>query len=102
FLHEIALTLTHGIGGVTARTLLSHFGDAETLFKAKKSQLTSIPGVGVKTAESILKKEAFPRAEKELQFIERYKIKVLSYLSDEYPRRLKNCYDAPLILYYKG
>ena len=101
-LDEIALILTPGIGDITARTLIAHFESAEAVFTAKRAQLISVPGIGVKTAEAILKKESFARAEKEIAFAERYKIKILSFTSQEYPKRLKNCYDAPLLMYYTG
>jgi len=101
-LYEIALILTPGIGGVTARSLIAYFGSAEAVFNAKQAQLMMVPGIGIKTAESILRKESFDRAEKELLFAERYKIQILSFNSPGYPHRLKLCYDAPLVLYYKG
>jgi len=101
-LHQIALTLIPGVGSVNSRLLLNHFGNAEDVFKAKKSQLLSIPGIGEKTAQCILQHDFFVRAEKELEFVEKYKLKTFFYNSEDYPKRLKNCYDAPILLYYKG
>ena len=100
--HQIALAFIPGIGGITGRALLSHFGTAEAVFKAKKNHLVSVPGIGLKTAESILNKEGFDRAEQEMQFIEKYKIKPLFFTDENYPKRLKHCYDAPVLLYFKG
>lgn len=100
--HQIALTLIPGVGSVNSRLLLKHFGSPQDLFKAKKSQLLAIPGIGEKTAQSILQHDFFERAEQELDFVEKYKIQTFFYTSDDYPRRLKNCYDAPVLLYYKG
>lgn len=101
-LHEIALTMVKGIGDITIKTLLNHFGNAEEIFKAKKVHLQKIPNIGTKTADSILLKDSFTRAEKELNFIEKYKIQPLFYTSDHYPKKLRNCLDAPVLLYFKG
>jgi DNA processing protein len=101
-LYEIALTMVKGIGDVTIKTLLNHFGSAEEIFKVKKAQLQKIPNIGSKTADSILLKDSFTRAEKELNFIEKYKIQPLFYTSDNYPKKLRNCHDAPVLLYFKG
>ncbi|MGV3509655.1 MAG: DNA-processing protein DprA [Sphingobacteriaceae bacterium] len=101
-LHKIALTLIPGVGSVNSRLLLKHFGSAEDVFKAKKPTLISIPGIGEKTAKSILQHDFFERAEKELEFVEKYKIKTFFYSDEDYPKRLRNCYDAPVLLYYKG
>ncbi|HUH32940.1 MAG TPA: DNA-processing protein DprA, partial [Daejeonella sp.] len=38
----------------------------------------------------------------ELEFIERYKIQTFFVTDKSYPARLKNCVDAPLLLYFKG
>lgn len=45
---------------------------------------------------------AWKRAKEESLFIERHDIRVLSPLDDTYPIRLRECPDAPLILYGKG
>nr|MBC7614283.1 DNA-protecting protein DprA [Pseudopedobacter sp.] len=101
-LDEIGLMMIKGIGGITARSLISYFGSASEVFKANKAQLQKIAGIGSKTANSILNKDTFNRAEQELKFIEKYKIEPLFYTSKKYPKRLLNCVDAPTLLYFKG
>ncbi|SMC59018.1 DNA-processing protein DprA [Pedobacter nyackensis] len=101
-IHKIALTLIKNVGHVTAKQLLLHFGSAEAVFKAKKKQLLQIPGIGELTANLILKNNALTEAEKQIPFIEKHQIQVLFYTDDNYPQRLKSCYDAPILLYFKG
>jgi len=101
-LHKIALSLIPGIGNVLARNLIAYVGSVEAIFKEKKSNLVKIPGIGEILAESILKANVLQRAEKELLFIDKYKIDVFFYLDKDYPERLKNMNDAPLLFYSKG
>ena len=96
------MTLIPGVGDLTARNLLSYCGSPEEVFKAKISTLITIPGIGPLTAKAIRHHSEFERAEKELQFIERYKIQTFFVTDKLYPARLKNCVDAPLLLYFKG
>lgn len=102
-LHQIALSCLPGIGSVLARNLLSYCGDAEDIFQLKSRQLAQIPGIGTKTV-SLLKdcSAALKRAEQELNFIDKYKIKTFFLTDVNYPKRLRNCPDAPIILYFKG
>lgn len=100
--HQIGLTLIKGVGQMLAKLLLNQFGSAEAVFKASKTQLLAIDGIGEKTAENIINTNALKIAEEQLGFIEKHKIEVLFYGNDNYPKKLKGCYDAPLLLYYKG
>lgn len=100
-LYQIALTLIPNIGAVQAKTLLQHF-DVQELFKAKKSLLEKIEGIGEVRAQSIKEFDKFNEAEEEIAFIEKYKIKPLFITDNDYPQRLLNCYDSPTLLYYKG
>lgn len=100
--YGIALTLIPQIGDVLAKELLEHFQTAENIFKVPQKQLAKIPGIGLVRAKAIKEFKAFKRVEKELRFIEKYHITPLFYTDPEYPRRLKNCYDSPVILYFKG
>ncbi|WP_293301645.1 DNA-processing protein DprA [Pedobacter sp. UBA4863] len=100
--YQIALTLVKGVGTMLAKNLLLHFGSAEAVFEANYTQLLQVEGIGKKTAEAIMNTDALALAKQEIEFIEKHDIKLLFYTEDDYPKRLKNCYDAPLLLYYKG
>ncbi|WP_421940360.1 DNA-processing protein DprA [Pedobacter sp.] len=101
-LYKIALTFIKNIGPVTAKNLLAYCGSAEDVFSAKKKHLLQIPGIGEKTILSILNTDALIKAERELLFMEKHGIEPLFFSDEGYPQRLKNCYDAPILLYYKG
>jgi DNA processing protein len=101
-LYQLALTLVPNIGDVHAKTLVQHFGDATSIFKAKQSLLEKIEGIGEIRAKAIKQFDEYHIAETELKFIEKYKIRPI-FLNDEaYPRRLLNCYDSPTLLFYRG
>ncbi|MBP5799844.1 MAG: DNA-processing protein DprA [Prevotella sp.] len=46
--------------------------------------------------------EPMKRAELELKFMQEHQIRALTLNDDDYPQRLCECPDAPIILYYKG
>lgn len=100
--YKIAVTLLPQVGPVTARNLISYCGGVKEVFEAPKSLLAKIPNVGPSLTASILEKSVLERAETELEFIVKNKIKVLFYLDEEYPKRLTQLYDAPVLLYFKG
>jgi DNA processing protein len=101
-LHQVGLTFIKNVGPVLARSLLMHFGDAEKIFKSSKEKLLRVPGIGAKTLSGIDLAAALFRAEEELNFIEKNDIQVVFYTDSIYPKRLKNCLDAPILLYTKG
>jgi DNA processing protein len=100
-LYQIALTLIPNIGPVQAKILLQQFEPSE-IFKAKRSSLESMEGIGSIRANNIKDFDDFKTAEQEISFIEKYKITPLFITDDKYPKRLLNCYDSPILLYYRG
>jgi DNA processing protein len=100
--YKIALNLIEGVGFKTAKKLFSKFGDAKNIFSQKKKEFEEIEGISKKAVANILKKETFERAEKEVRFIEKHKIETLFYKDTRYPKRLKQCEDAPVLLFSKG
>ncbi len=102
FIYQISLTLIPNIGDIHAKALINHFGNAGAIFKAKKKELEEIEGIGSVRARSIKEFENFNLAEEEIAFIQKYKITALFITDKNYPQRLLNCYDSPVILYYKG
>jgi len=101
-LYRIAITLIPGVGDVNGKTLIAYCGSPEAVFSEKKPALLKIPGIGTTTVNSILSHDVFHRAEEEIVFIEKNEIEPLFYLDNDYPARLLNCADGPMMLYYKG
>ncbi len=100
--YQIAITLIPGVGPVLARNLISYCGGVEAVFHERGSNLLKIPEIGPVTAKAIVNHTVFERAERECLFIEKNKIKTFFFLDDNYPQRLRNCSDAPVMLYFKG
>lgn len=101
-LYKIALTRINGVGDITARNLLSEFGSAEAVFCSGRKALTNIRGISSKMVDNILDSQVICDAESELNFIEKNKLKTYFITDDDYPHRLLECADAPILLYSKG
>lgn len=101
-LYQIALTLVPNIGNVHAKALIDIYGNAQSVFKAKRKELEAIEGIGTVRAKSIKNFTEFESSEEEIKFIEKYKITPLFITNNHYPKRLLNCYDCPVLLYYRG
>jgi DNA processing protein len=102
-LHDIiALQMIPKIGPVAAKTLIAYCGSPGDIFKQKKDSLVRIPGIGPKISENIRSFKDFDKAAKEVEFIEKHKIKPLYFLADDYPHRLKELPESPIMLFYKG
>lgn len=99
---RIALTMIPGIGPVTSKKLVLHCGSAEAVFREKKQMLETIPGIGKITAQLVTDRDCKRKAEAELKRIEKSGIQMLYFTENNYPSRLKHCYDSPPLLYYKG
>lgn len=99
---KIALSIIPGIGGVLARNIVAYVGSVEGVFTESFKSLQKIPGIGEINAQRIMGKDIFKNAERELRFIEKNEIEVLFYTDKNFPRRLKTCADAPVLLYTKG
>lgn len=100
--YQIALTLINGIGSSHIRELIRCFGDAEALFHQSKKTLQAIPSVGPALSDAVNDHTLFLRAEKELDFIDKNDIRIYCIQDEDYPKRLRECNDAPYIFFFKG
>ncbi|MBN1767351.1 MAG: DNA-processing protein DprA [Prolixibacteraceae bacterium] len=100
--YKIALSLLPRIGPRLARALVAYTGSAQAVFTEKKAHLAKVPGIGEGILSNIDFKNILNEAEKEIQFIAKNNIIAVFYLDKEYPWRLKECDDSPIIFYYKG
>ena len=102
--YEIALTLVPGIGCRSARMLLDIYPTAEDVYKLGASELRQVFGDHRAIIEAIRDKTTLARAEEELKYADKHKIKVLHFKDDDYPQRLNRpgCEDCPAIIYTLG
>ncbi|MBP7509166.1 MAG: DNA-processing protein DprA [Prolixibacteraceae bacterium] len=102
--HKIALSLIPGIGSINSRKLVSYLGSVEAVFDAPSRSISSIPGIGKTMAEKIIENRplALKKAESEEEFIDKHNISCYFYLDKNYPKRLTQCEDAPVIIFQKG
>jgi DNA processing protein len=98
----LALIRTPGVGSVTIRQLISYCGGAANVYSAEFRKLIKVPGVGEKVARAIMSKEGWKEAEKELETCASSNVDIIVYTDPRYPKRLKNLYDSPVVLYTKG
>ena len=101
-IYRIALSLCEGVGPILAKNLINALGSAEAVFKASDNQLGAIPGINLKVRNSIKNDYPLQRAEEEMAFVDRNGFLMHFFQDASYPRRLKHCADAPVILYQKG
>lgn len=98
----LRLLSTPNIGPVSFKKLIAHCGSATAVFKESISNLRQIEGIGSYNLKDLHNSLVYARAEKELEFIDTYGIKYLYIFDDNYPFLLKQCPDAPILLFYKG
>jgi DNA processing protein len=101
-MYKMALTKIPNIGNVHAKSLMQVFKEPSQIFKASKFHLEKIEGIGSVRANSIKTFKDFDDCKKEMEFIQKHAIDALFFTDEKYPKRLLNCYDSPILLYYKG
>jgi DNA processing protein len=98
----MALIQVPGIGAFHAKILINRFGDAGSIFRATPRSLSTIWGIGEVRAKAINTFKEFDAVEKEMSFLEKYRIRPLFFDDTEYPRRLTKNKQGPFLLFYKG
>lgn len=101
-IYRIGLTLIPGVGDVLGKKIISLCGSAEAVFREPRRHLNNLPRIGDLLAQAVANSEILHRAEEEASFVERFHITPLYFRDKEYPNRLRNCLDSPILLYYKG
>jgi len=100
-LEWLALSLTPGMGPTRARKLADHFGSAEAVFHVTLTELEAT-GIQAASAQSIATGTSAELAREEMARCAGESITLLSCEDSCYPPRLKEIYDAPLLLYVRG
>lgn len=101
-IYSLALTHIPGLGSVTACHLFRAMGSASAIFRHRNELPQLIPGVTDKLVKLLDCPDAFHRAEQEWLFTEKNQIQCIVFNDEKYPSRLRECDDAPLVLFYRG
>jgi len=98
----LALTLTPGIAARLSARLLKEFGSPDEVFRAPLRPLEAC-NLPSPSAQAIVKKQSFKRAERELANLRRVATaRIINWTEPEYPQTLLQIYDPPVMLYVKG
>lgn len=101
-LYAVALRKCQRIGDILYLKLVDYFGSAKTAWENGKKEFGEVSGVGLKTVEDIGSPEILKFAENELELCVKNNIRILLVNGSGYPALLKECDDAPAVLYQKG
>ena len=99
---SIALTLCPGIGHIGAKRLIDGMGSAVEVFRQRKGLPELLPGISPAVIAALDNPAAFLRAEHEMEFVEKNRLICLTLKDESYPSRLRECEDAPAVLFFKG
>lgn len=100
---SIALTFCAGIGHIGAKRLVDTVGSAAELFRLRTELPERYPGIiHASVVAALDNPSAFLRAEKELEWAEKNRVDCLTLADERYPSRLRECEDAPVVLFFKG
>ena len=102
-LYTMALTRMTGFNFQTALRLYQELGGGQAVYEHRSDLRDVLPECSERLVQS-LQDWSIPllKAEQELGFITKHNIRPLLLGSDDYPQRLAECPDAPILLYYMG
>ena len=100
--YQIALLEMHRIGHVVARKLIENFGSAEAVFNLSDDQFKDLGRIGEDLRTQVGDHKLLSIAEHQLNYVNQSNARAIGFFDPDYPKRLKHCVDAPLVLYQRG
>lgn len=101
-LYVLALQHIPNLGDSTAKKLIRRLGSAEAVIKEKPQNLLKIDGIGKTRLNEFRSGDHLKAADEELKFIEDNKINTHYFQEEDYPEKLKHCFDGPVLLFSRG
>lgn len=98
----IALNMIDDLGPVRVRRLIEALGAPEAVWDADEEALCAVEGIGIELARKILAQRAEVDPADEESRARRHGARIITREDPDYPERLKEIYDPPLVLYVRG
>jgi DNA processing protein len=99
---KIAFANLHGIGPSRGTQLISKTGSIEEFFSLTPKEIFLRTGIAKSIIQNLNRDKALQEAEQQFNFNQKNEIRTHFFLDSDYPRRLKQCPDLPMILFSKG
>jgi DNA processing protein len=101
--YAMALTRISWFNTQATLQLYRRLGSAQAIYEQRNDIADIVENCPQRLAEAIKHwDEPLRRAAAEMEFVQAHGIQVLAWSTDAYPQRLRECPDAPTVLYYKG
>jgi DNA processing protein len=97
----LALSQFYKFGPAKFKKIKNYFPNMESAFKAPQKELTRA-GIDEKTAEEFIIFKHQLEPDKLIEKLAQEKVKVITIDDKNYPKLLKQIYDPPFVIYYKG
>jgi DNA processing protein len=101
-LEKVALSFLKRMGPVRVHAAVSKLAEPQDFFKLSLRDLQQLTGFTHSQLANMDRPNALISAEKELEDCDKKGIVPLFFQDEAYPRRLRQCPDAPIVLYQKG
>ncbi|MCM1504070.1 MAG: DNA-processing protein DprA [Muribaculum sp.] len=101
-IYRIAFASLRGITRQLAGEILARAGSEQNFFEASEQELTHRMACRSNLFASAYRQEVLERACREIDFMESNHVKTYYFTDSEYPVRLTECDDAPLLLFGLG
>lgn len=98
----LTLHLTPNLGALGCKRLAEFFGGPAEVFKAKKADLSRVPGVKKSALDILASNPPSEIAEKEMVRAEKMGVRILGLDDAKYPGLLRTIYAPPVVLYVRG
>ncbi len=99
---KIAFSQVRGLRPETASVLLRQLGSEEAFFTASDGAVCALCGGVRDFPDRAARDKMVERARREAEFVERAGVVPVYFTDENYPARLRECADAPLMLYTMG
>ena len=98
----IWLSLIKNLGSIKIKKMLNKYITPKAIWDLSKRELLEIEGIGEKTVNEILNKSYKNNIYSYMSQMIKENIGIITIEDKEYPQILKEIYDYPICLYYKG
>ncbi len=101
-IYRLAFSMIRGCNLGTGQKILSLIGDEKSFFELSEGELRQKLNVKSNITDSDYRKGLIELASKEFDFISQAGINAIFFSEEDYPCRLMNCDDAPVVIYTLG